>query len=148
MRKRILALDVGEKRIGIAISDQLGITAQGLPTIEYQSRKAALDAIAETARTYDVGEIVVGLPKNMDGSLGFKSQEVLRFSELLKRELAIPVVLWDERLTTKMAEQAMLEADLSRRKRKLKADMVAAQLILQSYLDSPRKGNAEGNEKD
>ena len=145
MRKRVLALDVGEKRIGIAISDLLGITAQGLPTIEYQSRKVALDGIAEMAKMHDVGEIVIGLPKNMDGTLGFKSQEVLHFSEQLKRRIEVPVTLWDERLTTKMAHQVMLEADLSRRKRKQKVDMIAAQLILQSYLDSPRKGHAEGN---
>ena len=146
MRPRVLALDLGEKRIGVAISDELRITAQGLPNIEENSRKDSLARIMALASEYNIERIVIGLPKNMDGSLGFKSQEVVQFSEQLRQLTEIPVTLWDERLTTKMAEQAMLEADLSRRKRKKKIDMVAAQLILQSYLDSPRNAGRKENE--
>ena len=141
MRPRILALDIGEKRIGVAVSDELGITAQGLPNIEITSMKETISKIEILLRDYNISEIVIGLPKNMDGSLGFKAEESMKFAELLGRRTDKPVVLWDERLTTKMAHQAMLEGNLSRKKRKKKADMIAAQLILQSYLDSPRKND-------
>jgi putative Holliday junction resolvase len=148
MKQRILALDIGEKRIGTAISDELGITAQGLPTIEAESTTAAFSEIDKLLEKYDIAEIVIGLPKNMDGTLGFKSQEILHFSELLRKRFDLLVTLWDERLTTKMAHQAMLENDLSRKKRKRKVDMIAAQLILQSYLDSPRRDDAAKQEEE
>lgn len=145
MRKRILALDVGEKRIGVAISDELGITAQGYPNIEVKLIKDAISQVKNLISSHSINKIVIGLPKNMDGSLGPKSQEVLRFADILREQTGLTVILWDERLTTKMAEQSMLEGDLSRAKRKRRIDMVAAQLILQSYLDSPRK--IDENEK-
>ncbi len=147
MRQRILALDVGVKRIGAAISDELGITAQGLPTIEVHSTKDALSKVEKLVGEYNISEIVVGLPKNMDGTLGFKSQEIIQFSKSLRKRVDLPVILWDERLTTKMANQAMLEGDLSRKKRRQRVDMVAAQLILQSYLDSSRNNNAGEQDK-
>ena len=139
MTGRILALDVGTKRMGVSVSDGLGLIAQGLPTIHVKSRKDVLSQILGLAGEYEAAEIVVGLPRNMDGSLGFKSQEVMQFADELHEIVNIPVVLWDERLTTQMAERAMLEGDLSRKKRKRRIDTIAAQLILQSYLDSKRK---------
>ena len=142
MRKRILALDMGERRVGVAVSDELGITAQGLPTITTESMKDAILQTEKLITEYTLSEIIVGLPKSMDGSLGFKAQEVMQFADLLRKRTDVPVILWDERLTTKMADRSMLEADMSRRKRRRKADMVAAQLILQSYLDSRRRENA------
>jgi putative holliday junction resolvase len=145
MRKRILALDFGQKRIGVALSDELGITAQGQPTIEVKSIHDALTRIKLFIGNYNISRIVIGLPKNMDGSLGPKSQETIRFSEILGMQTDIPITMWDERLTTKMAEQSMLEGDLSRSKRKSRIDMISAQLILQSYLDSIQKKD-ENNE--
>ncbi len=148
MRQRILALDIGEKRIGAAITDELRITAQGLPTIEAESTIAVFSEIRKLLEKYDIAEIVIGLPKNMDGTLGFKSQEIMHFSEMLRKRVDLPVTLWDERLTTKMAHQAMLENNLSRKKRKRRVDMIAAQLILQSYLDSPRRNDAPKQEEE
>ena len=142
MKQRTLGLDFGEKRIGVAVSDELGITAQGLPTIEVKSTRDALAKVQKLLGEYDFREIVIGLPKNMDGTLGFKSQVIVHFAELLRKRVGQLVILWDERLTTKMAERAMLAEDVSRKKRKRKVDMIAAQLILQSYLDSPRKKDA------
>lgn len=148
MRKRILALDVGEKRIGVALSDELGITAQGQPTIEVKSVIDAIEKIISLLGRYNVSRIIIGLPKNMDGTLGPKSDEINRFVEMLRTKTDLPVILWDERLTTRMAEQSMLEGDLSRAKRKLRIDMIAAQLILQSYLDSVKSRDENENSKE
>ena len=145
MRKRILGLDFGEKRIGVALSDELGITAQGQPTIEVKSARDSLSQLRSLLDKYNISRIIIGLPKNMDGSLGPKSEETLHFSDRLREQTNIPITLWDERLTTKMAEQSMLEGDLSRAKRKRRIDMISAQLILQSYLDSVH--NKDENDK-
>ena len=132
---RILGIDYGEKRIGMAVSDPLGITAQGLPTIERTNIQDDLQKILNVVREKEVGEIVVGLPKNMNNSLGEKAQAVLNFVALLKKDINIPINVIDERLSTVRANRAMLEGDLSRKKRKSRVDMIAAQLILQDYLD-------------
>lgn len=131
---RILGIDYGEKRIGMAVSDPLGITAQGLPTIERTNIQDDLQKILNVVREKDVKEIVVGLPKNMNNSLGEKAQAVLNFVALLKKHINIPINVIDERLSTVRANRAMLEGDLSRKKRKDRVDMIAAQLILQDYL--------------
>lgn len=131
---RIMGLDVGEKRIGVAVSDSLGYTAQGISTIKRED----IEELKKIVSDYNIGEIVVGLPKNMDGSIGDQGKKVLDFVEKLKQEIDLPMITWDERLTTKEAEGVLLKADLSRAKRKKVIDKLAAVLILQSYLDSQR----------
>lgn len=134
---RILGLDVGERRIGLAVSDELGLTAQGLPTLERTALKADLARLEELVAEYAAEKVVVGLPRNMDGSLGQQGNRILDFIERLQGRIPkIPVVPWDERLTTKAAERVLLEADTSRSKRKKKVDQIAAVLILQGYLNS------------
>lgn len=133
---RILALDVGERKIGIAISDALGITAQPHEALIRKGKKADFERIKEIVCSMSVSKIVVGLPLNMDGTAGFKSKEIYNFVKELKEELETPVQLWDERLSTIEANRILLQADMSRRKRKRLDDKIAAQLILQSYLDS------------
>ena len=132
---RIMGLDVGEKRIGVAISDPLGYIAQGISIIKRED----IEGLKKIVSDYDIERIIVGLPKNMDGSIGGQGKKVLAFIEDLKREIALPILTWDERLTTKEAEGILLKADLSRAKRKRVIDKLAAALILQSYLDSQRR---------
>ena len=137
-----MGLDVGSKRIGIAMSDELGWTAQGIKTLHRSHGESDLGEIRDIAREYGVEKIVVGLPRNMNGSLGPQAEMVLGFVEELKEILSIPIITWDERLSTVEATKMFIRADLSRKKRKRKVDMTAAILILQSYLDSlARKGN-------
>ncbi len=133
---RILGIDYGQKRIGIAISDEMAIVATPVGTVEESGVNAAVAAIAKIVTEREVGKIIVGLPRNMDGSIGPKAQETLAFVEKLKTRSTVPIQMWDERLTTKAAERAMIEADVSRKKRRENIDKMAAQLILQSYLDS------------
>lgn len=133
---RILALDVGEKKIGMALSDALGITAQPLKTLIRKNKRDDFKRIGEIACDMSVAKIIVGLPLNMDGTTGFRAKETHNFVEELKEELKIPVELWDERLSTLEANRILLQADMSRKKRKKLDDKIAAQLILQSYLDS------------
>ena len=137
---RILGLDFGTKRIGVAISDELLITAQGLQTIERRALDADLDKIRNVINENGVSEVVVGLPLNMNGTYSAKTKEVVQFMDSLSKAIDIPVKTWDERLTTMQAERALLEADVSRAKRRRVADKLAAQIILQSYLDSRKKG--------
>lgn len=138
---RILALDVGTKRIGVSLSDELLITAQGLDSIYRKDLKHDLDVVAGLVKQYAVTEVVVGLPLNMNGTYSAKTKEVMEFFDSLSKALAVPVATWDERLTTVQAQKALLEADTSRARRRALADKLAAQLILQSYLDSrKRKG--------
>lgn len=129
---RILGLDLGEKRIGVAISDALRITAQGLDTINRDDRPL----LAKIIKDNDVSEIVVGLPLNMNGTKGEKAEDAALFADMIKREFSMPVELWDERLSSVSAEKEMIRGDLSRKKRKRLSDKIAAQLILQNYLDS------------
>ena len=135
-----MALDVGTRRIGVAMSDELFLTAQGADTIYRNSLDADLGKIKKTAEENGVGEIVVGLPINMNGTYGPKAKEVLEFMSSLAKVTTIPVKTWDERLTTAQAQRTLIEADVSRAKRKHAIDKLAAQIILQSYLDSRKKG--------
>ncbi|MCM8710461.1 Holliday junction resolvase RuvX [Clostridium sp. SYSU_GA19001] len=136
---RILGLDVGDKTIGVAISDPLGLTAQGIKTISRKSKKTDLEELREICRQYEVDTIVVGLPKNMNGTVGTQGEKVIAFCEYIKENINIPLKMWDERLTTVAAHRVMLEADLSRSKRKKLVDKIAATYILQGYLDSISK---------
>jgi putative Holliday junction resolvase len=137
--RRTLGLDVGEESIGLAISDRLGYTAQGLYTLIRTDINQDIDNLKKILKKYRIKEIVVGLPLNMDGSLGPSAERVNEFIKILKKNLKLPVKVWDERLSTLQAEGVLLEADLSRRKRKRVIDKLAAQLILQNYLESKAK---------
>lgn len=132
---RILGLDMGQKTIGVAISDPLGFTAQGITTIRRKNKEQDIAEIKSFCDEYQVEKIVIGLPKNMDNSVGFAGQKSIEFAELLKSKIDIEIEMWDERLTTVSAHRAMLEADLSRAKRKKIVDKIAATFILQGYLD-------------
>ena len=138
---RIMGLDIGSHTIGVAISDELGITAQGLKTLRRKSMDEDFKEIAGIIRQFEIEKIVVGLPKNMDGTLGRQAEIVLKWMKVLTDKIPIPVVTWDERLSTVGASKVLLEADLSRRKRKKVIDKVAAVLILQGYLDESRRTN-------
>ncbi len=133
---RILGLDVGDVVIGVAISDPSRTIAQGLASIKCVATKEDIKAIGRLMDQYEIEEIVVGLPKTMDGEIGIQAQKVLNFVESLKSTVGVPVVLWDERLTTVAASRTLIEADMRRMKRKKVVDKVAATLILQGYLDS------------
>lgn len=133
---RILGIDVGDKTIGVAVSDPLGFTAQGITTIHRKDENKDLDELKNICNEYNIETIVCGLPKNMNGTIGEQGEKVLKFCELLKRNINIPIKMWDERLTTVAAQRAMLEANLSRAKRKKIVDKIAATYILQGYLDS------------
>lgn len=132
---RIMALDVGSKRIGVALSDPLKITAQGLETFQRTTLEEDICGLWQLIDQYEVSQLVVGLPKNMDGTIGFKAEEVRQFIADLTAQRSIEVIWVDERLTTVSAERTLLEADVSRAKRKKVIDKMAAVLILQSYLD-------------
>lgn len=140
---RIMGLDVGTHTIGVAISDELGITAQGLKTVKRRSLEADFEEISSIIDHFEISKIVVGLPKNMDGTLGKQAEKVFRWIRDLKDRTHLPVVTWDERLSTVGASKVLLEADLSRRKRKKVIDKLAAVLILQVYLDQRREKNNE-----
>lgn len=135
---RILGIDLGDKTIGLAVSDPTGLLSQPVKTIRRMDIEHDMEAVKQAIGEYDVGRIVIGLPKNMNGSIGPQSEKILQFVELLKEATGMEVVLWDERLTTVAAERALLEADLSRKKRKKVIDSVAASIILQGYLESQR----------
>ncbi len=135
----VLGLDLGKCRIGLAVSDGMRLTAQGLSTLERRGIDQDLGELKKLIKVHGVEEVVVGLPLNMDGSLGERAKDVVDFVERLKLDLNLPVNVWDERLTTREAEAILLAADLSRKKRKRVVDKLAAQLILQSYLDSKGK---------
>jgi putative holliday junction resolvase len=133
---RILALDLGEKRIGVALSDALGLTAQGLTVLPRRNLELDLEQVIALVEKHAVQEIVIGLPRHMDGRLGEKAEEVFLWAKELQERLRLPVHTIDERLTTVQAERVLLEADVSRRKRRQVIDKMAAGLILQSFLDS------------
>ena len=132
---RIMALDVGSKRIGVALSDPLKITAQGLETFQRTTLEEDIRGLWQLIDQHEVSQLVVGLPKNMDGTIGFKAEEVRQFIADLTAQRSIEVIWVDERLTTVSAERTLLEADVSRAKRKKVIDKMVAVLILQSYLD-------------
>ena len=136
---RILGLDMGSKRIGLAVSDGLGITAQGVTTLERKDEKTVLEFLKNIIKEKEVTEIVVGLPLNMDGSSGEQAKNAESFADILREKLGLPVKLRDERLSTMEVERIMIAGGASRAKRKKKIDKLAAQVILQGYLDSGRK---------
>jgi putative Holliday junction resolvase len=135
---RILAVDYGEKRIGLAVSDELGITASPLMTLARRSDDETVRQIAQLASKLRVTQIVVGLPRRTDAQEGEMERKVKAFAEKLRQAISVPVVLFDERFTTRIAEQVLLEADLSRRKRKQVRDRLAAVILLQSFLEAQR----------
>jgi len=133
---RWLGLDFGERRIGVAVSDPLAITAQGISVIKRNgSVKKDLELIKEIIHTYEVDGIVLGLPKNMNGGEGPAAEQVRHFGRLLEAASGLKLVYWDERLSTSSAERVLIDADVSRRKRKTMIDRLAAVIILQNYLD-------------
>lgn len=136
---RIMGLDYGSKTVGVAISDALQITAQGIEIIRRQQEnklRRTLARIEELAVEYEVEKIVLGLPKNMNDTMGERAEKSLAFQEMLERRTGLPVEMWDERLTTVAADKAMMEAGIRRENRKEYVDKIAAVLILQGYLDS------------
>ncbi len=135
---RILGIDFGEKRVGLAVSDPLGFTAQGLETVANTGRQAVVRALAEVCRREAVTEVVIGLPVNMDGSIGPKAREVLDLVPKLEGAFGVPVKTWDERLSSRQVNRLMTESGLSSRKQRQQSDRLAATLILQAYLDSRR----------
>ena len=139
---RIMGLDFGDRRIGVALSDPLGVSAQPLLTLERSSWKADLGRIRELALTHAVARIVVGLPLGMDGSRGERVRITEDFMARVKKATGLAVDPWDERLTTVQAERALLEGDVSRRRRRQVIDRLAATILLQAYLDSRRAGGA------
>ncbi len=138
---RIMGLDFGAKTVGVAISDPLLITAQGIEIIRREREnklRQTLARIEELIREYEVEKIVLGLPKNMNDTLGERAELSLAFKDKLERRTGLPVAMWDERLTTVAAERAMMEAGIRREERAEYVDKIAACLILQGYLDSCR----------
>lgn len=135
---RLLALDVGERRIGVAVSDELGLLARGVTTIQRTSAAQALDALAAQVDQWRPTTIVVGLPRNMDGSLGPQAERVMRFARDLAGRVGLPVLFWDERLSSVSAEEILRRQGIGTRDHKARIDAVAAAVILQEYLDAQR----------
>ena len=136
---RIMGLDYGSKTVGVAISDPLCITAQGIETIERKEEnklRKTLARIEELAKEYEVEKIILGFPKNMNNTVGERGEKSLEFKEMLERRTGLPVVMWDERLTTVEAERTLIESNVRRENRKKYIDKIAAVFILQGYLDS------------
>lgn len=142
---RIMGLDIGSHTIGVAISDELGITAQGLKTIIRKSKEEDFEEISNIISQFEIGKIVVGLPRNMNGSLGKQAEMVLQWIKNLKEKIHLPMVTWDERLSTVEASRVLLEADVSRKKRKKAIDKLAAVIILQAYMNSMGKNSNDGS---
>lgn len=136
LRPRVLGLDVGSRTIGVAVSDPLGITAQGLPTILRTNKRTDFQHLAQIVQKYDVREIVVGYPLRLSGNEGSQSQKMQVFAEQLRKKSGLPVHLWDERLTSTQANRILREADLSIKKRGEAVDRMAAVLILQSWMEA------------
>lgn len=134
-----MGIDFGDRSIGIAISDPMGWTAQGIEVIHQSRKNPPINRLGELIKEYEVSKIVLGLPRRMDGTLGDRAEKSKIFAEELELEFSLPVELWDERFSTVSAERALLEADTRRDKRKKVIDKVAAVIILQNYLDA--KGN-------
>ena len=132
---RILALDVGEKRIGIALSDALGWTAQGLESYTRIKKSADYLHISDLITKHQATLCLIGLPKNMDGSIGYQAERVQAFAKELEEGISVPIEFWDERLSTSSARRTLIEANVSRKKRKNVIDKIAAVNILQGYLD-------------
>lgn len=145
---RIMGLDYGSKTVGVAVSDALGLTAQGIEIVRRKSEsklRQTLARIEEIAKEYGVEKIVLGFPKHMNNDIGERAEKSLEFKEMLERRTGLPVVMWDERLTTVEADRTMMETGIRRENRKEYVDMIAAVFILQGYLDylSHQKGSQE-----
>ncbi len=136
-----MGLDIGSHTIGVAVTDELRITAQGLKTIRRKSKEEDFEEIIKIIDQFKIGKIVVGLPKNMNGTLGKQAEMVFQWIKTLKEKIDLPVVTWDERFSTVEASRVLLEADLSRRKRKKAIDKLAAVIILQGYIEKDRNQN-------
>ena len=136
---RILGLDYGEKRIGVAICDELGLTAQGLPTLIRKTKKHDWEILGSLVSNYEVEKIVIGYPVRLDGSEGIQCEKVNRFNALLEENFSLPVVKWQETLSTKEAEEILINSGVRWEKRKKMVDKLAACIILQGYLDSIAK---------
>ena len=136
---RIMGLDYGSKTVGVAVSDALGLTAQGIEIVRRKSEnklRQTLARIEEIAKEYGVEKIVLGFPKHMNNDFGERAEKSLEFKEMLERRTGLPVVMWDERLTTVEADRTMMETGIRRENRKEYVDMIAAVFILQGYLDA------------
>ena len=145
---RFLGLDVGDVRIGLALSDETATLASGLPTLRCVGPRKDVKAVARIVREREVGEVVVGMPWRLDGTMGSQAEKVQAFIENLRRALKVPVTTWDERLTSVAADELLAQAGIRRKGRKEKVDQAAAVLILQGYLDTraapgPTPGGAE-----
>jgi len=138
---RILGLDYGSKRIGVAVCDELGMTAQGLATIARKNRRQDLEKIAGFIRTYNVEKIVIGYPLRLDGTEGIQCEKISKFASLLESTFSLPVIKWDETLSTKEAEEILIRANIARNRRKNIVDKLAASLILQGYLDARERSD-------
>jgi len=136
---RIMGLDYGDKTIGVAVSDEFGWTGQGVETIRRGKPEQDMERLRQLVEQYGVTEIVVGLPKNMNNTIGPRGEICIAFSQTLQETLKLPVKLWDERLSTVSAQRALLAADVGRKKRKQVIDKMAAAIILQNYLDAHSK---------
>ena len=144
---RIMGLDFGSKTVGVAISDELLITAQGIEIIRRESEnklRRTLARIEELIAEYKVDKIVLGLPKNMNATIGERGEKTMEFQEMLVRRTGLEVVLWDERLTTVAADKAMIEANIRRENRGKYVDKIAAIFILQGYLDYAGRSSSDG----
>lgn len=137
--ERIIGLDVGDKTIGIAMSDLLQLTAQGLTTIRRESKVKDYAALKEIIDEYDIKKVVVGLPKNMNNTIGPQGEKTMKFAEKLKNKFDVEIIYIDERMTTMSAEKMLIAGDVRREKRKQVIDKVAATYILQLYLDKNRR---------
>ena len=135
-QRRILGLDVGAKRIGVAISDLLGITAQGLQTLQRQNKRLDFAQLERVIREHQVAEIVMGLPLRMSGAEGVQAEKMQAFAEEIRRRFKLPVHLWDERLTSAQANRLLRETEMSIKRRGEVVDQMAAVLILQSWMDA------------
>ena len=136
LRPRVLGLDVGSRRIGLAVSDPLGITAQGLDTLQRKNKRQDFELLAAVIRKYEVSEIVVGYPLRLSGDAGAQAEKMQQFAQELRDRFSLPVHLWDERLTSTQANRILREAELSIRKRGQAVDRMAAVLILQSWMEA------------
>ena len=136
LKPRVLGLDVGSRRIGMAISDPLGLTAQGLPTLQRQNKRLDFEQLARIINDYQISEIVVGYPLRLSGMEGIQSEKMQLFAGELRKKFGLPVHLWDERLTSTQANRLLRETDLSIKKRGQAVDRMAAILILQNWMEA------------
>lgn len=142
-QRRILSLDFGSKTIGLAVTDELGLTAQGLPTLRRTNKRNDFDHLRRTIKQYDVGELVMGLPLRLSGATGIQSDKVEVFAQELRKKFKLPVHLFDERLTSVEANRVLRESEMSIRRRAEVVDQLAAVLILQAFLEFRRSKRDE-----